>query len=85
MSWSGTKEIILEEGEHYRFEGHNVTFPGMQVPITVIPDAGYALTSILVDGQEQINKAVFNEDGSVNIPEALRPYMGGKDKIIPTV
>ena len=63
----GTKEIILEEGEHYRFEGHNVTFPGMQVPITVIPDAGYALTSILVDGQEQINKAVFNEDGSVTV------------------
>ncbi len=25
----------------------------------------------------------LNEDGSVNIPEALRPYMGGKDKIIP--
>ena len=24
-----------------------------------------------------------NEDGSVNIPEALRPYMGGIDKIIP--
>ena len=22
-------------------------------------------------------------DGSVNIPEALRPYMGGKDKIVP--
>ena len=27
----------------------------------------------------------LNEDGSVNIPEALRPYMGGKEKIIPTV
>ena len=26
----------------------------------------------------------YNEDGSVNIPEALRPYMGGKDRIIPT-
>ena len=26
----------------------------------------------------------LNEDGSVNIPEALRPYMGGKDKIVPT-
>ena len=27
----------------------------------------------------------LNEDGSVNIPEALRPYMGGKSKIcIPT-
>ena len=25
----------------------------------------------------------YNEDGSVNIPEKLRPYMGGKDKIIP--
>ncbi len=23
------------------------------------------------------------EDGSVNIPEALRPYMGGKEKIVP--
>ena len=25
----------------------------------------------------------LNEDGSVNIPEVLKPYMGGKDKIIP--
>ncbi len=25
----------------------------------------------------------LNEDGSVNIPEALRPYMGGMDKIVP--
>ncbi|MBQ3474648.1 MAG: serine--tRNA ligase [Bacilli bacterium] len=25
----------------------------------------------------------LNEDGSVNIPEALRPYMGGKEKLIP--
>ena len=24
-----------------------------------------------------------NEDGSVNVPEVLRPYMGGKDKLIP--
>ena len=24
-----------------------------------------------------------NEDGSINIPEALRPYMGGMDKILP--
>ena len=23
----------------------------------------------------------YNEDGSINIPEALRPYMGGKEKI----
>ena len=25
----------------------------------------------------------LNADGSVNIPEVLRPYMGGKDKIVP--
>ena len=25
----------------------------------------------------------LNADGSVNIPVALRPYMGGKDKMIP--
>ena len=24
-----------------------------------------------------------NEDGSVNIPEVLRPYMGGKEKLTP--
>ncbi|MGN1316905.1 MAG: serine--tRNA ligase [Acutalibacteraceae bacterium] len=27
----------------------------------------------------------LNADGSVNIPEVLRPYMGGKEKLIPTV
>ena len=26
----------------------------------------------------------LNADGSVNIPEVLRPYMGGKEKLIPT-
>ena len=25
----------------------------------------------------------YNEDGSVSIPQALRPYMGGKDKLVP--
>ena len=25
----------------------------------------------------------YNEDGSVNIPKVLRPYMGGKEKILP--
>ncbi len=26
----------------------------------------------------------LNEDGSINVPVALRPYMGGKEKLIPT-
>ena len=25
----------------------------------------------------------YNEDGSINVPEKLRPYMGGKEKIVP--
>ena len=25
----------------------------------------------------------LDEDGSVNVPEALRPYMGGKEKLVP--
>ena len=25
----------------------------------------------------------LNADGSVDIPEVLRPYMGGKEKILP--
>ena len=30
---------------------------------------------------EQLEQYNLNEDGSVNIPEVLRPYMGGKDVI----
>ena len=26
---------------------------------------------------------VYNDDGSVNIPEVLRPYMGGMEKLLP--
>ena len=37
-----------------------------------------------VDVGSTTSKAVLvNEDGSVNIPEVLRPYMGGMDKIVP--
>ena len=38
---------------------------------------------------ERLNRLIaflennVNEDGSVNIPVALRPYMGGKEKVLP--
>ena len=63
----GTFEVALEEGEHYSFAGANVALPGMQIPITIIPEEGYALTSIKVDGQERIQKVSYNEDGSVTV------------------
>ena len=34
-----------------------------------------------VDTVEWLYYFTVNEDGSINIPEALRPYMGGKEKI----
>ena len=74
----GTTEITLVEGEHYRFEGDYVAVPGMQVQLKVIPDEGYALTSLLVDGQEQLHKLAYNEDGSVTV---LVRVTGGQQSI----
>ena len=39
--------------------------------------AGRALVAVLENHQ--------NADGSINIPAALRPYMGGSDKLSPAV
>jgi hypothetical protein len=74
----GASEIMLEAGANYSFRGSGVAFPGMLVPITIVPDPGYALTSILVDGQEQIRKVEFNEDGSVTLQVRCT---GGDQKI----
>ena len=35
-----------------------------------------------INGYADKIEIVLNADGSVTVPEALRPYMGGKDKII---
>lgn len=78
----GTTRLTLEEGEHYTFQGNNVGFPGMQIPITVVPDAGYALTSITVDGQEQMNRVSYNQDGSVTLKIRCT---GGAQKITAAV
>ena len=48
-------------------------------------EAGSAITSN--DEQKSIKTITennLNADGSVNIPVVLRPYMGGKEKLIPT-
>jgi seryl-tRNA synthetase len=43
--------------------------------------SGVALPRLVVAFLEQHQ----NEDGSVNIPEVLRPYMNGQEKLLPTV
>lgn len=40
-----------------------------------MPESGRGLIAFLENN--------VNADGSISIPEALRPYMGGKEKILP--
>ena len=48
--------------------------------VIVTVENGQTATSVLYTLEEA---GLVNEDGSINIPEALRPYMGGKEKLIP--
>ncbi len=71
----GTVPVQLDAGEHYTIDGASAVIPGMQMDVTITPDAGYALKSISINGEEFIGKADFNQDGSVTIRE--RGVAGG--------
>ena len=61
----GTVSVSLAEGEHYSIEGDKSVIPGMKSQVTITPEEGYALKSILIDGKESIQNVSYNEDGSV--------------------
>ncbi|MBQ8802822.1 MAG: PEGA domain-containing protein, partial [Tyzzerella sp.] len=63
----GSVPVELQAGEHYTIEGTKAVIPGMKTNITITPEAGYTLHSILINGEEYIKKANFNEDGSVTL------------------
>ena len=63
----GTVPVEFESGEHYTVEGADSAIPGMKMNVTITPDAGYALKSILINSEEYIQKADFNADGSVTL------------------
>ena len=63
----GSVPVILQQGEHYTLSGASAVIPGMNAIVTVKPDEGYALTSIMLNDQEQIRNVSFNEDGSVTV------------------
>ena len=63
----GTVPVTWVAGEHYSFSGAKTALPGMNTVVTVTPDEGYALSSILVNGEEYIHKVSYNEDGSVTL------------------
>ena len=61
----GTVPVELVQGEHYTIEGAETVIPGVKTHITITPEDGYAINSILVNGEEYIKKVSYNEDGSI--------------------
>ena len=63
----GTVPVTFVGGEHYSISGQASALSGKSATVTVTPEAGYAITSVLVDGKEHINDAKFNNDGSATL------------------
>ena len=63
----GSVPLILQKGEHYTISGAASVIPGMNATVTIKPDEGYALTSVMLNDEEQIRNISFNKDGSVTL------------------
>ena len=63
----GSVPITYEKEEHCTITGSKTIIPGMKAYVTITPEEGYALSSILVNGEEWIKKVSYNEDGSVTL------------------
>ena len=63
----GGVPVTLQQGEHYTISGASNVIPGMNAIVNIKPDDGYALTSIMINGKEQIQNVSFNKDGSVTL------------------
>ena len=71
----GTVPVQLNSGANYTITGNDSVITGMITTVDITPDAGYALSSILVNGQEYIHQVAYNKDGSVTLQ--LRGQEGG--------
>ena len=63
----GTVPVTFVSGEHYSVSGQASVLSGKRATVTVTPEAGYAITSVLVDGKERISDVKFNNDGSATL------------------
>ena len=63
----GTVPVTFVGGEHYSISGQASVLSGKSATVTVTPEAGYAITSMLVDGKERISDVKFNSDGSATL------------------
>ena len=48
---------------------------------SIIENSSYTVNE--TESSARLDENNVNADGSIRIPEALRPYMGGKDRILP--
>ena len=62
-----TMPVLLEQGEHCTVSGAPNVIPGMYARVTVTPEEGYGLTSVTINGKEQLQNVSFNADGSVTL------------------
>lgn len=60
----GTVPVEMEQGENCTISGKPNAIPGLNTTVTITPDAGYALTSILCNGEELLPYVNYQEDGS---------------------
>ncbi len=63
----GTIPVTFVSGEHYSISGQASVLSGKNATVTVTPEAGYSITSVLVDGKECISDVQYNNDGSVTL------------------
>lgn len=63
----GTVPVNFADGEHYSISGQASVLSGKSATVTVTPEAGYSITSLLVDGKERIGDAKYNSDGSATL------------------
>lgn len=63
----GTIPVSFVSGQHYSISGQASVLSGKSATVTVTPEAGYAITSVLVDGKERIGEVTYNHDGSATL------------------
>ena len=63
----GTVPVNFVNGEHYSISGHSSVLSGKNATVTVTPEAGYSITSVLVNGKDRTSDVKFNNDGSATL------------------
>ena len=63
----GTVPVKFESGEHYTISGMASVMSGKSATVTVTPDEGYSISSVVVDGKDRMSEVKFNSDGSATL------------------